>query len=59
LYHYPAKITNASIAVEVAQFAAAAVKSDNQTTASTAAVINTFPGRQQVSIKFSKETAVC
>jgi hypothetical protein len=51
LYHYPAKITDPTMAVEIAQFAAAAQKSDNQTVASTAAVINTFAGRQQVSLQ--------
>jgi hypothetical protein len=42
LWHYPASITNASIAVEVAQFA----PTTGFTTNSTAVVINS--GRQQV-----------
>jgi hypothetical protein len=46
LWHYPATITNATIATEVAQFAPS---SDNTfTTTSTAAVINNFGGRQQM-----------
>jgi hypothetical protein len=46
LWHYPAVITNSSIATEVAAFAPA---SDNSfPSGSTAAVINTFPGRQQM-----------
>jgi hypothetical protein len=44
LWHYPASITNASIAVEVAQFA----PTTGFTTNSTAVVINTYSGRQQV-----------
>jgi hypothetical protein len=44
LWHYPASITNASIAVEFAQFAPTA----GFTTVSTAAVINTYSGRQQM-----------
>jgi len=44
LWHYPASITNASIAVEVAQFAPTAGFTAN----STAVVINTYSGRQQV-----------
>lgn len=47
LFHYRAKITNASIATEFAQFAAPANKSEG-TGVSTAGVINTFGNRQQV-----------
>jgi hypothetical protein len=43
LYHYPASITNASIATEIAQFAAGGGFSQ-----STAAVINNIGGRQQM-----------
>ena len=44
LWHYPASITNSSIATEIAQFAVA----DGFSTVSTAAVINEIDGRQQV-----------
>jgi len=44
LYHYPATITNSSIATEFIQFAPAAGFS----TTSTAGVINNIGGRQQV-----------
>lgn len=44
LWHYPASITIASIAVEFARFAPTA----GFATASTAGVINTYSGRQQV-----------
>jgi hypothetical protein len=44
LYHYPASITDKTIATEFAQFATA----KGFKTKSTAAVINTFSGRQQV-----------
>jgi hypothetical protein len=44
LYHYPASITDKSIATEFAQFAVA--KGFKKT--STAAVINTISGRQQM-----------
>ncbi|EHL02098.1 hypothetical protein M7I_1877 [Glarea lozoyensis 74030] len=44
LYHYPASITDKSIATEFAQFATA----KGFKTKSTAAVINTFSGRQQM-----------
>lgn len=46
LYHYPAKIINTSIAIEIAQFSASAADGFNST--STAAVINEIDGRQQV-----------
>lgn len=45
LFHYPASITNSSIATEFVQFA----PSDGFSTVSTAGVINDFGGRQQVS----------
>ncbi|TVY49354.1 hypothetical protein LOCC1_G001017 [Lachnellula occidentalis] len=44
LYHYPATITNSSIATEFIQFAPAA----NFSTTSTAGVINNIGGRQQM-----------
>ncbi|KAF4632538.1 hypothetical protein G7Y89_g5585 [Cudoniella acicularis] len=44
LYHYPAKITDKTLAVEVAQFGPTTGFSD----ISTAAVINTIGGRQQM-----------
>ena len=46
LWHYPASIANASIAVEFAQFAPTA----GFTTNSTAAVINNYNKRQQVKV---------
>jgi len=46
LYHYPAKIVNSSMAIEIAQFSASAEDGFNNT--STAAVINEIDGRQQV-----------
>ncbi|KAL2067475.1 hypothetical protein VTL71DRAFT_1900 [Oculimacula yallundae] len=46
LYHYPAKIIDPSIAVEIAQFSASAEDGFNST--STAAVINNIDGRQQM-----------
>jgi hypothetical protein len=46
LYHYPASITDKSIATEFAQFATA----KGFKKVSTAAVINTISGRQQVNI---------
>lgn len=48
LYHWLAKIINASIAIEIAQFSASAEDGYNST--STAAVINLIDGRQQVSV---------
>ena len=47
LWHYPATITNSSIATEFAQFAPSA----GFPTTSTAGVINRIAGRQQVSIQ--------
>ncbi|CAD6500007.1 BgTH12-04112 [Blumeria graminis f. sp. triticale] len=44
LWHYPATITNNSIASEFAQFTAI----DGLSISSTAGVINTFPGREQM-----------
>lgn len=44
LWHYPASITNTTIATEIAQFA----PGGTFTTASTAAVINNIGGRQQM-----------
>lgn len=46
LYHYPAKIVNSSMAIEIAQFSASAEEGFNSI--STAAVINEIDGRQQV-----------
>jgi hypothetical protein len=47
LWHYPASIANASIAVEFAQFAPTTGFAAN----STAGVINTYSGRQQVTVQ--------
>jgi hypothetical protein len=47
LWHYPATITNATIATEFAQFAPNAAA--GFPTTSTAGVINNISGRQQVS----------
>jgi hypothetical protein len=44
LWHYPATITNSSIAWEIAQYA----PSGSFTTTTTAAVINNIGGRQQM-----------
>lgn len=48
LWHYPANITDSSIATEFAQFSAAA--SDGFKTVSTAGVINKIQGREQVCV---------
>ena len=48
LWHYPANITNYSIATEFAQFAPAV--SSGFSNFSTAGVINNINGRQQVSV---------
>ena len=45
LWHYPASITNSTIATQFAQFA----PTTGFSTASTAGVINNIDGRQQVS----------
>jgi hypothetical protein len=55
LWHYPASITNASIAVEFAQFAPTA----GFAAVSTAAVINTYSGRQQVNIQILSFASLC
>jgi hypothetical protein len=46
LWHYPAVVTNSTLAKEIAQFEPSADGAFTQT--STAAIINTFPGRQQM-----------
>lgn len=53
LWHYPASITNTSIATEIAQFAVA----DGFSTVSTAAVINEIDGRQQASSSLSNASS--
>jgi hypothetical protein len=46
IWHYPATITNSTLAIEIAQFAAS---TDSEFTGtSTAAVINNFGNRQQM-----------